>query len=282
MENDIFILRKEVDWSTLMYGFNIPVSIQSQFSDMAGFKTAIGEKRIIKIIIQGESYQANLTNIAFDRNNYPTHKDLLQIRYSEKSALSQKLRDIFITTYNYTYSEKLMQKNKREHIIIPESIMEYFVLSTTSIPDTFIMDCFTTEDKKEISDYVSKISEEECEYYFKADAEATILKKDKLIKVRKVDRSICENLKHIYDYRCQVTGEKIGDEFGESVVEAHHIAYFTKSLNNDSSNIIIISPNFHRIIHKNNPEFDLKNLCFRFPNGVVEKLKINKHLGINL
>ena len=29
-----------------------------------------------------------------------------------------------------------------------------------------------------------------------------------------------------------------------------HISYFTRSQNNDSTNIIIISPNYHRIIHK--------------------------------
>ena len=33
--------------------------------------------------------------------------------------------------------------------------------------------------------------------------------------------------------------------------EARHIDYFTHSQNNDSTNIIIISPNYHRIIHKN-------------------------------
>jgi len=38
-----------------------------------------------------------------------------------------------------------------------------------------------------------------------------------------------------------------------------HIFYFTCSQNNDSTNIIIISPNYHRIIHKNNPHFNRNN-----------------------
>ena len=38
-----------------------------------------------------------------------------------------------------------------------------------------------------------------------------------------------------------------------SLFTSHHIDYFTCSQNNDSTNIIIISPNYHRIIHKNNP-----------------------------
>ena len=38
-----------------------------------------------------------------------------------------------------------------------------------------------------------------------------------------------------------------------SLFTSHHIDYFTRSQNNDSTNIIIISPNYHCIIHKNNP-----------------------------
>ena len=95
-------------------------------------------------------------------------------------------------------------------------------------------------------------------------------------KVRKLDKSIGDTLKKLYDYHCQLTGERIGDQYSAHVVEAHHIVPFTKSLNNDASNIIIINPTFHRIIHQTKPEY--KNLSFIFPNGVVEKIKLNKHL----
>ena len=44
-----------------------------------------------------------------------------------------------------------------------------------------------------------------------------------------------------------------------SVSACAPIFYFTRSQNNDSTNIIIISPNYHRIIHKNNPHFNRKN-----------------------
>ena len=63
-----------------------------------------------------------------------------------------------------------------------------------------------------------------------------------------------------------------------SGVSNHHIDYFTRSQNNDSTNIIIISPNYHRIIHKNNPIFDRKNFRFKFPNGEILKLKLYDHL----
>ena len=43
-------------------------------------------------------------------------------------------------------------------------------------------------------------------------------------------------------------------------------------------NIIIISPNYHRIIHKNNPRFNRKKFQFEFPNGEVLRLKLYEHL----
>ena len=56
------------------------------------------------------------------------------------------------------------------------------------------------------------------------------------------------------------------------------IACITRSQNNDSTNIIIISPNYHRIIHKNNPRFNRKKYQFEFSNGEVLRLKLYEHL----
>ena len=70
------------------------------------------------------------------------------------------------------------------------------------------------------------------------------------------------------------------DENDYSVVEAHHIDNFTLSQNNDSTNIIIISPNYHRIIHKNNPRFNRKKFQFEFENGEVLRLKLYEHLKL--
>ena len=75
-----------------------------------------------------------------------------------------------------------------------------------------------------------------------------------------------------------MTGEKVGDEYNALVVEAHHIIPFTESMNNDTSNIIILSPTYHRIIHKAKPHSAHKALAFEFPNGLVEKVTIDKHL----
>ena len=65
-----------------------------------------------------------------------------------------------------------------------------------------------------------------------------------------------------------------------SLLPLQYMDYFTRSQNNDSTNIIIISPNYHRIIHKNNPRFNRKKFQFEFENGEVLRLKLYEHLKV--
>ena len=51
-------------------------------------------------------------------------------------------------------------------------------------------------------------------------------------------------------------------------------------LNDNSTSIIIISPNYHRIIHKNNPRFNRRKFQFEFENGEVLRLKLYEHLKV--
>src|SRR5659263_430634 len=97
-------------------------------------------------------------------------------------------------------------------------------------------------------------------------------------KNRKLNKAIGENLKMHYDYRCQICGDNFGDKYGTRIVETHHIESFVVSLNNDSSNQIIICPNHHRVIHKAEPALDRRKKLFIYSNGIQEKVLINRHL----
>lgn len=66
--------------------------------------------------------------------------------------------------------------------------------------------------------------------------------------------------------------------YGVDVSEAHHIEYFTQSLNNNASNIIILCPDHHRIVHKANGVFDYDTHCFTYDNAKVDTLMYNLHL----
>lgn len=279
----MFLYKKAIDRSTLRQGFQIPVEFHQLLKAMPGGMPEHGETRNIKVVIDGVGYDAQLKNQGFDRSKYDGHADVIQIRYNEGSVLAKRLREVFYSTWNYVETIKNLPENRNRKFIIriPEEQCEYLALSTTDIPNVFVANCITVAFLKEIRKEVSMITEnafenlEPCEY-----KGAGIKLVTRLQKVRQLDRSIGDSLKQLYDFRCQMTGEKVGSQYHSLVVEAHHIIPFTESMNNDTSNIIIISPSYHRIIHKAHPEFDRQQLAFHFPNGLVEKVKIDKHLRV--
>lgn len=102
---------------------------------------------------------------------------------------------------------------------------------------------------------LSQMTGEEIEILFNAeDDTAGFLYKEELARVRKLNKHIKE------------------------IVEAHHIEYFSKTQNNDSSNIIILCPNCHALIHKCNPAYDKKTCSFKFDNGKSLSVKTKGHL----
>ena len=62
------------------------------------------------------------------------------------------------------------------------------------------------------------------------DESATIFASERIVKIRKLNKKIGDNLKLLYNYRCQICGRQIGEEYGSHIVEAHHIDYFVQSL----------------------------------------------------
>lgn len=277
----MFLYQELIDRSTLRQGFQIPVEFHYLLKMMHNGTPQQGETRNIKIILEGVEYDAQLKNQGFDRNKYEGHADVIQIRYNEGSNLVKRLREVFSSTWNYVEGIKNLSGNinRKFTIRIPEEQREFLALSITDLPNVFIADCITTAVKEELKAEVNKIPELDFETFeFREDKHARIKQVTHLQKIRQLDRSIGDSLKLLYDYCCQMTGVKVGEPYSSLVVEAHHIVPFTESMNNDSSNIIILSPNYHRIIHKAKPIFDRKQLAFCFQNGLVEKLIINKHL----
>ena len=285
MDVNRFILQKSVNWSLLNEGLAIPVSVCSHFNDWDSSILEHGTSKPIRILIDGEFYDATLKNQNFDQQRFAGHKDIIQIRYTPNSLIAAKLRACFQRSYEYLFGQRLLPENKHRQIMLPDDIHEYIRLYLTTSSDVLCMECCNDADYKQLSQTLSIVPEEvyelsDDEKFFLSDKSASIEEKQQLVKYRKIDRSIIKMLKEFYDYRDEISGEKIGEEYGDSVVEAHHIDYFTKSQNNDSTNIIIISPNYHCIIHKNNPHFNRKKFQFEFNNGEVLKLKLYEHLKV--
>jgi hypothetical protein len=269
-----YIFRKEVDWSALHYGINIPVT----FQDIMSFGVIRGIDKKIKVIIDGSTFDAKLTNINFSREKYPTHKDILQIRYYANSKLAHHLRLVFSASFSLLSLEKEKLANNRNKIILPIDKREYIAIYKASFDDTLLFDCITSTDIIMSRDFSNKYAEEEIERIINAVDVANIVGVEKIVKIRKLDRSIGESLKKLYGYKCQFCGMPIGVEYGVKISHVHHIDYFVRSLNNDASNIIIVCPNHHSIIHSTNPEFDKKDKTFKYPNGFIDKMALNFHI----
>jgi hypothetical protein len=278
IEEQFYIYKKDVDSSVLREGFSIPVSIQVVFKERMKHYLKRGEKRDIKVILDEHTYQLRLINQAFDEQKYPSHTDILQIRYSSQSPFVTKLREIFKSSLDYLQRERT---NVKKCIRVPEEKREYIILYTTPLENTFFFEYITSSESVQIKHTISGTNEDDFEFqsnYKKVDDSARIETKEQIFKVRRLDRAIGDSLKLFYNYKCQICGDNFAKKYNCRIAEAHHIEFFVSSLNNDASNIIVLCPNHHRVIHKANPTFKREIFSFVYPNGLEEKLALNKHL----
>ncbi len=280
MESENYVYKKEIDWSTLMEGFTLPLDNQVIFlRNMENFLQR-GQSKIIHFFMNGKTYDAKIVNM--NNSVEKRKKDAYQIRYSRNGELSQALQQYFFKSMSYI---KMIRESRdpkdRSYIKMPDGLKEYLVIYTTEYEDTFLLEPITQDDfqvmKKAIQEMRERTVENEIEYEME-DKSSGIEKKLQIVKIRKLNRKIGENLKLLYGYRCQICGQVIGEKYGSHIAEAHHIDYFVNSLNNDANNQMIVCPNHHSVIHDANPVLDRRRMVYRFDNGVEETIRINKHL----
>lgn len=282
MESENYVYKKEIDWSTLMEGFTLPLDNQVIFlRNMENFLQR-GQSKIIHFFMNGKTYDAKIVNM--NNSVEKRKKDAYQIRYPRNGELSQALQQYFFKSMSYI---KMIRENRdpkdRSYIKMPDGLKEYLAIYTTEYEDTFLLELIAQDDfqvmKKAIQGMRERTVENEIEYEME-DKSSGIEKKLQIVKIRKLNRKIGENLKLLYGYRCQICGQVIGEKYGSHIAEAHHIDYFVNSLNNDANNQMIVCPNHHSVIHDANPVFDRRRMVYRFDNGVEERISLNKHLFI--
>lgn len=106
MDTSTFIMQKTVDWSLLNDGKTISVSAYALLKAWDDSILTHGVSKDIKVLIDGELYDAKLKNPNFEQNNWAGHKDVIQIRYERQSALAVKLRSVFKKIYDYLFDQK--------------------------------------------------------------------------------------------------------------------------------------------------------------------------------
>jgi 5-methylcytosine-specific restriction enzyme A len=277
-----YAYKKVVDWSVLNQGFSIPVTYQLIFKDKIKELYKKGTRVDIKLLLEGNIYDAKLVNQSFDEKKYSGHKDVVQIRYSPSSELSNKLRSMFSFSYNLLEEQRSSPEHrKKASIRIPQEEREYLAIYTTEFSNIFYAECITKQDMELEKYHIISYKEEELEFglnYVSLDPSARIEERQVNAKIRRLNRSISENLKAVYDHKCQICNENFSIKYGCNIAEAHHIEHFSKSMNNDASNIIILCPNHHRVVHKAQPVLDRKKLVLSYESGLVERVVLNVHL----
>lgn len=279
--SDEYIYKKEVDWSLFNYGFAIPIEYQVVFRQIAGRMLQRGESQQITLMLNEKSYKAKLNNNKIGKQ-FGNHTDIVQIRYTQNSDLAAALRNCFHRTYSYMKKWKEMQEpGSKKRVPMTDENREYLAIYTTEYDDTYVLETIETQDIIQLKDTLSGYTERMIEGQFNYDVNddtAGLDKQERVVKIRKLNKKIGDNLKLLYGYRCQICGKRIGEKYDSHVVEAHHIEYFVKSLNNDANNQLIVCPNHHSIIHDVDPVFQRKKLSYFYPNGLEEKILLNRHL----
>ena len=167
MESENYVYKKEIDWSTLMEGFTLPLDNQVIFlRNMENFLQR-GQSKIIHFFMNGKTYDAKIVNM--NNSVEKRKKDAYQIRYSRNGELSQALQQYFFKSMSYI---KMIRESRdpkdRSYIKMPDGLKEYLVIYTTEYEDTFLLEPIAQDDfqvmKKAIQGMRERTVENEIEY----------------------------------------------------------------------------------------------------------------------
>ena len=198
MTNSMLLFYKNVDYSVLTAGLTILIQHQESVFRELGFTLERGQRKQIQILIDGTPYPAQIINIRFDKSKYPTHRDLLQIRYSAKSAVAQKLQELFA----YSKEQIVLQREYRGNGKLPnidEVHQEHIAIYSTHIAGALLFDCMQIQEFQEESNALKELGESVAEGILDGrDDTAGILIRTKSCKIRKLSRAIADDLKAVY------------------------------------------------------------------------------------
>ena len=229
MESENYVYKKEIDWSVLMEGFTLPLENQVIFLQNMGRFLQRGESKVIHFFMDGKTYDAKIVNV-----NNPVNKrkkDAYQIRYTRNGDFSQALQKYFFKSLNYI---KMIRENRdpqdRRYIKVPEDMKEHIAIYTTEYEDTFLVEPIASSDIQIVKMAVQGLNERTVEAEFDyniADESSGLEFQIQVVKIRKLNKKIADNLKLLYGYRCQICGQKVGELYGSHIAEAHHIDYLS-------------------------------------------------------
>jgi hypothetical protein len=85
-------------------------------------------------------------------------------------------------------------------------------------------------------------------------------------------------LQDLYEARCQICLYDPRTRYGHRTCHGHHIHWLSRGGDDDLDNMVLLCPNHHAAIHRDDAVFDYADMTFTFSKGLREPLQENRHL----
>ncbi len=196
--------------------------------------------------------------------------------YSSRSEAFKQIGQVFGKNNNYlkrlrdeydvvTSSTRNGQCNRppRERILKTTAHMKQFSFNEITDMVKSIINNISEDKLNDLLDVdipkcdMADLTEEELESIINFKDNSTGIKVITSQKNQRIYKTgIIKQLKLLYKGSCQICGCAPFEEYSDNICEVHHIEYFANTQNNNASNLIVLCPNHHRLIHKLNPVYD--------------------------
>lgn len=110
-----------------------------------------------------------------------------------------------------------------------------------------------------------------------AEAERRLRYLYETVDVQRARRNV-EALHELYGGRCQICLFDPRTRYGHRLCHGHHVHWLSRGGEDTLENMVLVCPNHHAAIHRDDAPFDYADLTFTFANGLVEALRLNEHL----
>lgn len=293
------IMRKQVDWSLLRSGWTVPVDVHERVVDENdGVELQPRDKRHIVLLIDGHPFGAMLTCVR--RPQGPPH--ILQVRYDRNHELRRVLSATFWTSRACLELERAKLRKKlgpdvKLYAEVPAHCAEFIEWRSTGVPFCYRVDLLpcrlrasgriqhvlTGFGEPHVEAILAEASENRFAYWVAAIERITPEDSAEVARTLRYCRrylSLAQyGLGQMYGHTCQLCTGHALSSVSSGTNTTHHIDPVTTSMDNRISNLVLVCPTHHAMLHAHDFVFDRAGLSFVSPEMGALKIAMDKHLG---
>ena len=292
------IMRKQVDWSLLQSGWTIPVDLHHRvIAENEGGKMNPGDKRSVVLLIGGHPFSALLACVR--RPQGPPH--ILQVRYDRNHELRQVLSTVFWTSRTWLELERTRLRRElgpdaKIFAEMPPSSAEFVEWRSTGVPFCYQVDPIPCRlrasngavtilaglGESHVEAVLQDSSDERFSNWLRAMQSLAQAEGTEVVRCLQYGRRYVGLARHLlgqlYGQTCQLCGGGTQKSIGGMMSITHHISPVTTSMDNRVSNLILLCPTHHAMLHAADFTFERAQLRFVSPRAGTLEIAVNRHL----